>query len=60
MVNCLLEGPLPFFFFFFFFFLKKDGVLVCVWGGGAGLVAPGEERLEARLGCFNCPREWLQ
>lgn len=25
----------------------------------ADLVAPGEERPEARLGCFNCPREWL-
>lgn len=21
-------------------------------------MAPGEERQEARLGCFNCPREW--
>lgn len=49
MVNRLLEAP-PLFF-------KEDGILLCV---RAGLVAPGEERQEARLGCFNCPREWPQ
>lgn len=49
MVNCLLESPFP------PFFKEDDEILLCVVAGRAGLVAPGEERPEARLGCFNCP-----
>lgn len=53
MVNCLLEGPpTP-----TFFSRRTESCCVCV---RAGLVASGGERPEARLGCFNCPREWLQ
>lgn len=50
MVNCLLESvpDSP-------FFKEEDEVLLCVVAVRAGLVAPREERLEARLGCFNCP-----
>lgn len=50
MVNCLVESrPPP------LFFKEEDEVLLCVVAGRAGLVAPREERPEARLGCFNCP-----
>jgi hypothetical protein len=49
MVNCLFESPFP------SSFKEWDEILLCVVAGKAGLVAPGEERLEARLGCFNCP-----
>lgn len=49
MVNCLLESRFP------PLFKEEDEVLLCVVAGRAGLVAPREERPEARLGCFNCP-----
>lgn len=49
MVNCLPES-LP----HSPFLKEEDEILLCVVAVRAGLVAPREERPEARLGCFNC------